>query len=119
MNSRLQTMLKQPERTVKIHEKTKHLLTDLSIEDLDILELEALTAKRTGDLLQTARKSRHLTQKQLAVKLGRTQSRVATLERPGNEIALSSVVRFAHALGYNVTMKLEPKEGGVALETKL
>ena len=38
---------------------------------------------------------------------------------PLNEIALSSVVRFAHALGYNVKLKLEPVEGGVTLETKL
>ena len=119
MNSRLQTMLKQPERTVKIHKKTEHLLIDLNDQDLDALELDALTAQRTGELLQTARKSRDLTQKQLAAKLGRAQSRVATLERPGNEIALSSVVRFAHALGYNVTMKLEPVEGVVTRETKL
>ena len=48
MNSRLQTMLKQPERTVKIHQKTEHLLTDLSDQDLDALELDALTAQRRG-----------------------------------------------------------------------
>ena len=43
MNSKLQAMLKQPERVVQIHKNTQNLLTDLSTDDLDALELEALT----------------------------------------------------------------------------
>ena len=117
MSPKLKAMLKQPERKVKIHPGARHLLSDLREEELDSLEVEALTAQRTGELLQSARKSRKMTQKQLAEKLGRAQSRVAALENPGGEVALSSVVRVAHALGFRVTVKLESKDGEV-LEAK-
>lgn len=58
--------------------------------------------------LTTARQHSGLTQQALADRLGVGQARVAKIERNHRDPGLGFVIRYAHALGYEI--KLEPAD---------
>ncbi|MEK7382749.1 MAG: helix-turn-helix transcriptional regulator [Elusimicrobiota bacterium] len=70
--------------------------------------LEAVIAEKLHDL----REKRHLTQKQLAAKVGMAQNAVSRLENGEHSMTLRTVQRIAAALGYAVLVDFKPMKRG-------
>ncbi len=66
--------------------------------------------KITSIRLQQVRKSHHVTQKELATKMGLSQSALSELERRPN-ITLSAMQRYIEALGGHLEIKAVFQEG--------
>lgn len=64
---------------------------------------EKMMAWYYGEILRDRRKELKLTQKQLALKIGKEQSYIARVEKGEADIQLSSFFRIAHALGIEFT----------------
>lgn len=64
---------------------------------------EKTTAWYYGEILRDRRKALKLTQKQLALKIGKEQSYIARVEKGEADIQLSSFFRIARALGIEFT----------------
>jgi ribosome-binding protein aMBF1 (putative translation factor) len=73
---------------------------------------EIFFADSVGEALQTARKERQLTGSQLGKRMGVGRSRVSQLESKDTEYALQTLHRMLDALGYDLVLKLVPREGG-------
>lgn len=56
-----------------------------------------------GEILRDRRKALKITQKELALKIGKEQSYIARVEKGEADIQLSSFFRIAHALGIEFT----------------
>ncbi len=52
-----------------------------------------------GEILKERRKKLHVTQKDLALKIGKEQSYIAKIEKGETDMQLSSFIRIADALG--------------------
>jgi transcriptional regulator with XRE-family HTH domain len=61
--------------------------------------------------LVTTRKERGLSQTEIAAQMGTSQSAVARLERGDVDVRLSTVERYAAALGQTVDYQLRGQEG--------
>lgn len=68
-------------------------------------EEEAL-AYYTGQLLEDARKKAHITQSELARRIGADKSYISRIEKGKTEPKVSTFYRIAHALG--LTVELNP-----------
>jgi transcriptional regulator with XRE-family HTH domain len=73
-------------------------------EGYDALEAEFAVAS----LLIAARSRAKLTQSELAVRMGTSQSTIARLEGGTAQPSLSTLKRFAHATGMRLKITLEP-----------
>ena len=70
------------------------------------IEIQVMTAKlEVANLLTAQRESHHLTQKQLADKLGVKQQLVSRIESGANNITLDTLIRILTALG--IALKVE------------
>jgi transcriptional regulator with XRE-family HTH domain len=69
-----------------------------------------LAALNLDEKLRDLRKSHHVTQAQLATRMGVTQSAIAQLEKsdPGR-MEIRTLAKMATALGYGITIKFEAK----------
>ena len=86
---------------------------------MEALELQfrlALTERALGKLLQDARLTSGLTQRDLARRLNWAQPRVAQIERAEN-LEVSTVAQVAEALGFDLELRLKPRKGGRALKS--
>ncbi len=71
-----------------------------------------------GELLERARKEKGETQTSVGKKLGVTRGRMSQREN-AKSLPLRDVVLQADALGYDVRLVLEPRDGGKSLEARL
>ncbi len=74
--------------------------------------LEDLSARRREliDELVRARQENELSQTEIAARMGTSQSAVARLESGGLDARLSTLERYAAALGYTVNWQVRPSE---------
>jgi transcriptional regulator with XRE-family HTH domain len=66
-----------------------------------------------GELLRAQRRKTGVTQRQLAARMGTTQSAIAALERPTSNPTVRTVADALDALGYRLTISATPKPAGV------
>ena len=71
-----------------------------------------LSARRREliDELVRARQENDLSQTEIAARMGTSQSAVARLESGGRDARLSTLERYAAALGYTVNWQVRPSE---------
>jgi len=63
---------------------------------------------KVGVLLRQARKRAGLTQEQVADRLNTKKSAISRIENHSGDIRLSTIERYAHALGWTVSVDLRP-----------
>ena len=68
-------------------------------------ELES-SANDLGHMLARRRKWLHLSQSDVAKKMGTSQSAIARLEAGGTDVRVSTLVRYAEALGCTLAIEL-------------
>jgi transcriptional regulator with XRE-family HTH domain len=79
-----------------------------------------LLAQSVGELLEEARKQSGLTMNEVAEKMNVSRGRINQLEQPDANLEVATVTRMAQAMGYKVTMTLEPKSANkVPLKVEL
>lgn len=64
-----------------------------------------VTPSQLGLLLQSARKSRKLSQAQLAMRLGLSQNRLSELERNAGALSVDQLLALCGQLGLQLTMQ--------------
>ncbi|MEX1263089.1 MAG: helix-turn-helix transcriptional regulator [Actinomycetota bacterium] len=65
---------------------------------------------RGGDLIREARRRARLTQRELAARLGTTQSAIARLETGGTEPSYERVVQAVRVCGFDLLPRLLPAD---------
>jgi DNA-binding XRE family transcriptional regulator len=65
------------------------------------------------NFLNMLRKHRHLTQKELAKKLGTTQVNVSLTEKREDSVTLQTVLRYVEAMGGTLELKVKFPDGTV------
>ena len=69
---------------------------------------EGFEAFKIGVLIQEARKKQHLTQKELAEKIGTTKSYISRIENNASDIRLSTLIRIIRdGLGGNLNLSFD------------
>ncbi|NLU98467.1 transcriptional regulator [Marinomonas sp. UCMA 3892] len=86
----------------------KQYLTDRKAADKDFAEGydEGYQAFKFGVLLKEARKNAGLTQDELALKLHTQKSAISRIENHSDDVKLSTLERFATALGKKLEIRL-------------
>jgi predicted transcriptional regulator len=59
------------------------------------------------DELVERRRTLHLSQTQVAARMGTSQSAVARIESAGTDVLLSTLERYAEAVGWQITWRVE------------
>ncbi len=79
-----------------------------------------MATKRFAEMLRKARVAAGKTQAEVAKKMGLLQARVAKLEAGQNEPTLTTVAKYAKAIGWRFSIHLEPapKKGGTSDGTR-
>lgn len=62
---------------------------------------------KIGEMLREARKNSGLTQKEMAQKINTTKSVISRIENHATDIRLSTLEKFAKALGRKITVLIE------------
>ena len=75
------------------------------------------TLEQAGKLIEQAREKRGLSTQELAQKVGLSQPRVIQVQNAGETLNLTTLVKFAGALGYRLRLEFVPQEGGESLKT--
>ena len=88
-----------------------------SADELAVQVEEALVAASAGDLIGLARAARGLSMRELAAQLGVSSARVSQVQH-GSGVEVQTLGRYAHALGYELTLTLTPLEGGPPIVAK-
>jgi len=71
---------------------------------------QGFEAFKLGVLIQEARKRRHLTQEELAIKVGTTKSYISRIENDASDIRLSTLMRIiSDGLGGHLKLTLDLK----------
>jgi DNA-binding XRE family transcriptional regulator len=71
---------------------------------------QGFEAFKLGVLIQEARKKRHLTQEELALKVGTTKSYISRIENDASDIRLSTLMRIiSDGLGGHLKLTLDLK----------
>jgi len=73
--------------------------------------------EQAGKLIEQAREKRGLSTRELAQKVGVSQPRVIQVQNAGETLNLTTLVKFAGALGYRLRLEFVPEEGGESLKT--
>ncbi len=69
------------------------------------------SAFKIGVLLRQARERAGLTQEEVAERLDTKKSAISRFESRAGDIRLSTLERYAAAIGCNLSLRLQPKEG--------
>ena len=77
---------------------------------IDLEVKPQMATKQFADLLRKARIAAGKTQDDVAKKMGLHQGRVAKLESGQNEPTLNTVAKYAKAIGWRFSIRLEPSE---------
>jgi ribosome-binding protein aMBF1 (putative translation factor) len=91
---------------------------ETSIEGLNEAIQKGVTQKRIGMLLQQAREQAGLSGRTSAKRLKMNHAQLRKFEQSDTNVEISSLVRVAHELEFDVTIRLEPRQEGVVLEAK-
>jgi transcriptional regulator with XRE-family HTH domain len=67
--------------------------------------------REIADMVRSARESRGLTQHELAIRMGSTQSTVARWETGSHQLTLATLDRIANALGVAMQVRFGPSGG--------
>jgi ribosome-binding protein aMBF1 (putative translation factor) len=114
--AQLEAALNQPSPRVR---KVAPLDTiETSLEALQEAIQKGTTQKRIGMLLQQARQQAQLSGRKTARNLKMNPAQLRKLENSDTNLEVSSLVRVAHELEFDVTIRLEPRQAGVVLEAK-
>lgn len=73
-----------------------------------------LTSSQLGQILQTSRKAKKMSQSILAVKLGLSQSRVSHLEQHAEELSVEQLMNWCTVLGLELAVGLRGSSTGDA-----
>lgn len=80
-------------------------MEDPEMKELVAKELENL---RIGVLIARKREERHLSQTQLAARAGMSASKISAIENSPKNVELITLIRIAHALGYQFKPEFVP-----------
>jgi ribosome-binding protein aMBF1 (putative translation factor) len=114
--AQLEAALNQPSPRVRKVASSETIET--SLEALQEAIQTGVTQKRIGILLQQARQQAQLSGRKTAKKLRMNHAQLRKLENSDTNLEVSSLVRVAHELEFDVTIRLEPRQAGVTLEAK-
>ncbi len=78
-------------------------------ERIEAVVQDMFLAKSIGELLEEARKQSDMTMNDVAEKMQVSRGRINQLEQPDANLEIATITRVAQAMGYHVTMTLEPK----------
>lgn len=89
------------------------LITDLKARNPEIAESfdRGYAAFRIGARLQVAREAAGMTQQQVAERLGTHKSAISRLENNAGDMRLSTLQRYAEAVGLQLVLELRAPEG--------
>jgi transcriptional regulator with XRE-family HTH domain len=76
-------------------------------------KLYRMEAIHPGDLIRAKRRGSRITQRQLASRMGTTQSAIAALERASSNPTVRTLADALDALGYQLSFCATPKPAGV------
>ena len=93
--------------------------SEIDLETLQTMIETGVTQKRIGNLLEQARTHVKLSGRETARRVKVNHSWIRRLENADTNLELSSIVRVAHALGFEISLKLEARDDGRVLEAKL
>jgi uncharacterized membrane protein YccC len=98
--------------------------TAVSNPEISLAELREtidseVTKRRMGALLEQARLQANLSGRATAKRLSMNHARLRKLEAADTNLEVGSFVRVAHELEFDVTIRLEKRNSGLVLETKL
>ncbi len=87
------------------------LIADLKAKNPEIAESfeRGYQAFRLGAMLQLAREDAGMTQEQVAQKLGTKKSAISRLENNAGDLRLSTLQRYAEAVGCFLDLQLRPE----------
>ncbi|MEY4531890.1 MAG: hypothetical protein RLZZ156_2611 [Deinococcota bacterium] len=94
-------------------------ITQTSLEELQAAVQQGVLQKRIGALLKQAREQAQLSGRTTAKRLKMNHAQLRKLEESDINLEVSSLVRVAHELEFDVTIRLEPRQHGNVLEAKL
>lgn len=78
---------------------------DRGTESRELFE-EEFEAFKIGVLIQEARKKQHLTQEELALKVGTTKNYISRIENNASDIRFSTLMRIVEGLGGSIKFSL-------------
>jgi plasmid maintenance system antidote protein VapI len=85
------------------------LLEEWTPEQMEAAVQDMFLAQSVGELLEEARKQSGLTMNDVAEKMNVSRGRINQLEQPDANLEVATVTRMAQAMGYKVTLTLEPQ----------
>jgi HTH-type transcriptional regulator / antitoxin HipB len=90
----------------------QNLIAKLKAEDPNFAESydRSYQAFRLGVMLQVAREDAGMTQEQVAQKLGTKKSAISRLENNAGDLRLSTLQKYAEAVGRKLVLELAPPE---------
>ena len=112
----LEIALNEPSKRTQ---KTAPQTRATSLEELQQAISQGVMQKRIGTLLQQARRQAQLSGRTTAKRLKMNPAQLRKLEEADINLEVSSLVRVAHELEFDVTIRLEPRKSGNVLEAKL
>ena len=88
------------------------MIARLKADDPEIAENfeRGYQAFRLGAMLQLAREDAGMTQQQVAERLGTKKSAISRIENSAGDMRLSTLQRYAEAVGRELVLELGPKE---------
>jgi ribosome-binding protein aMBF1 (putative translation factor) len=104
--------LKDDAPSVKTSTQTPNLLKGpFTTIDLKTQLEEAILTNSLKEALEKARKSKGITLRALSQKTGVSAPRVQQVENAETKLELQTLLRHAHALGYDLSIVLTPQDG--------
>ncbi len=97
---------------LKQRSSSPELLEPWTLEATKTIIEEAILAQSVSEMLSRARAESELSLQEAGNELGVTRGRIFQLEQPDANLELKTLVRYAHSLGYDLELRLEPKEVG-------
>jgi ribosome-binding protein aMBF1 (putative translation factor) len=101
--------------------KPRTLRKDATVVALSQDDLEALfevEVRNAAELIRKAKEKGHISQRDLASRVGVANPRVAQIQKAGNAIEIPTLAKYAEALGYDLEIAFVPRQGGERLVTK-
>jgi DNA-binding XRE family transcriptional regulator len=85
------------------------MLEEWTPEQIEAVVQDMFLAQSVSELLEEARKQSGLTMNDVAEKMSVSRGRINQLEHPDANLEVATVTRMAQAMGYKVTIMLEPE----------
>lgn len=115
----LEAALNEAPPTFTASAPDQQFIPDISVSELRNAVDAGVLQKRIGALLTQARSQAQLSGRRTAQRLKMNPAQLRKLEASDTNLEVSSLVRVAHELEFDVTIRLEPRGSGAVIETKL